>query len=344
LLPSLFLLLIGGALADRVDPSRLLTAIHLLTAAVVMALWVILLGDWLSYPLLLCYAVAIGTLQAFGFPARDSLLSQVVRGSMSRAVAGTTLSQHGPQVVGAFLAGGTSFVGPGPVLAFQALLVSAGVIPLGALPRRPRTGVREPIALAELRAGVVEVARSPVLRPVMILSIATGILYVGPYLVILPLMVRDVYGGGAVEMSILAGMFPLGSAIGGLVIFWRGGIEHSGRALALGQLAASAFIGTITLGLPFAGTVLAVFGWGLSGALFINAGRTLFQSHATEANRARVLSVYTLGVMGGGPIGSLIAGLLATPLGLHGTLALDAAIALTVALTVIATTSLWRLR
>jgi hypothetical protein len=143
-------------------------------------------------------------------------------------------------------------------------------------------------------------------------------------------------------MAILNAMFPLGSVIGGLAIFYRGGLRVSGRALCQGHMTASVCIATLALDLPFAGTVAAVLGWGLSGALFINAGRTLFQSHASEAHRARVLSVYTLGVMGGAPIGSLGAGLIATPLGLHGALALDAALALTIALTVVATTSLWR--
>jgi MFS family permease len=340
-LPSLLFLLVGGATADRFDPTRLIVSIHLLTASTVAALGFALAYGALSFQVLLVYAVSIGTLQAFAFPARDTLLSTVVRGSMSRAVVGTTLAQHGSQVVGSLVSGAASLVGALPILAFQSLLVGLGSIPLARLPRRERTELT-PISLAGLRAGIEEVARSPVLGPVMILAIATGLLFVGPYLVLLPLLVRDVYGGGAAEMAILNAMFPLGSVIGGLAIFYRGGLRVSGRALCQGQMTASVCIATLALDLPFAGTVAAVLGWGLSGALFINAGRTLFQSHASEAHRARVLSVYTLGVMGGAPIGSLGAGLIVTPLGLHGALALDAALALAIALTVVATTSLWR--
>jgi MFS family permease len=340
-LPSLLFLLVGGATADRFDPTRLIVAIHGLTALTVAALGFALAYGALSFPLLLVYAVSIGTLQAFAFPARDTLLSTVVRGSISRAVTGTTLIQHGSQVIGSLVSGTASFFGALPILAFQSGIVALGAIPLARLPRRAPMA-RRPISLAELRAGLVEVAESAVLRPVMILAIATGLLFVGPYLVLLPLLVRDVYGGGAAEMAILNAMFPLGSVIGGLAIFYRGGLRMCGRALCQGQMTASVCIASIALDLPFAGTVTAVLGWGLSGALFINAGRTLFQSHASEAHRARVLSVYTLGVMGGAPIGSVAAGLVATPLGLHGALALDAALAMTVALTVIATTSLWR--
>ncbi len=341
-LPSLLFLLVGGAIADRLDPTRLSIAIHLGTASLVAVLALVVGAGALSYALLLGYGVGVGTLQAFGFPARDTLLSEVVRGSMSRAVTGATLTQHGAQVVGSLVAGAASLVGAGPVLGFQTLLVASGSLAIARLPRVERARNRSRLSLAEIRAGIVEVRRSQVLRPVMILAIATGILFVGPYLVILPLLVRDVYGGGAAEIAILNAMFPLGSVIGGGIILWRGGILRSGRALGLGQITGSVCIAIIAVGLPFAGTVLAVLGWGLSGALFINSGRTLFQTHASQENRARVLSVYTLGVMGGAPLGSLASGLLATPLGLHGTLALDAALAMTISLLVIATTSLWR--
>lgn len=340
-IPSLLFLLVGGAAADRLDPRRVIVAIHLAMGALVAGLALALELALVSYAALLAYAVGVGTLQAFGFPARDTLLSQVVRGTMSRAVVGATLTQHAAQVAGAFAAGTTAWLGPVPVVIGLALLVSAGSLPLRGLPRRERPAHAAPPSLADLRAGIVEVANSPVLRPVLVLAVATGVLYVGPYLVLLPLLVRDVYGGGAAELGTLNAMFPLGSVIGGGLIILRGGLPRTGRALVFGQVFASVCVGSLAMGLPFRGAVVAVLGWGLAGALFINAGRTLFQSHASEAHRARVLSVYTLGVMGGAPVGSLAAGLLATPLGLHGTLALDATLALGIALVVATTTGIW---
>jgi MFS family permease len=345
-LPSLLFLILGGVVADRVDPARMITALHLLGAAVVGALALVLLADALRYGLLLGFAGVVGTLQAFAFPARDTLLSSVVpRDGVSRAVAGATLTQHAAQVSGALLAGLASYVGGIPIVCGLAALVAAGAVPLARLPRRaPRTGARPPITTADLRAGVEEVARSALLRPVFFLSVAVGLLYVGPFFVLIPLMVRDVYGGGAAEIALLNAMFPLGSVLGGLVIVLSGGIERNGRALALGMVCASACLAAIATSLPYTGTALGVLGWGVAGAFFINSGRTLFQGHATEANRARVLSVYTLGVMGAAPIGSFAAGLLGGALGLHATLALDAALALAISLVVVAVTPVWSAR
>lgn len=345
-LPALLFLIVGGAVADRVDPSRLILAIHALSATAVALLGIALVADRLVYGGLLAFAAVLGTLQAFGFPARDTLLSDVVpRATMSRAVAGATLTQHASQVAGALLAGSASFIGGVPVVFGLAGLAALGSVPLSRLPRRPPPSTpRAPLALSDLRAGLVEVARSTLLRPVALLSITVGFLFVGPYFVIVPLMVRDIYGGGAAEIALLNAMFPLGSVVGGLAIFLRGGIDREGRALSCGILLASACIAWMATGLPYSGTALAVFGWGLAGALFINSGRALFQKHASAANRGRVLSVYTLGIMGAAPIGSFSAGLLVAPIGLHGALAAVAALAALVSLVVIATTPIWSAR
>ncbi len=336
-LPSLLFILLGGATADRLEPRRVLAGVHLGAAAGAAVLCAALLSGALSYSLLVIYGFAIGTFQAFGLPARDTQLSHVVTTGMSRAVAGATVTQHAGQIVGAFVAGAAGWAGASPVLGTQMAILAFGAIPALRLPARPpEAGTRAPIVLAEIVAGLREVSGSPILRPVLIVAVSTGLFYVGPFLVIIPVMVRDVYGGGAPELAVITAMFPLGAVLGGLVIVLRGGIARNGRALAVGQLAGASCMTAIAYGLPFAGTVAAVLGWGVSGALFINAGRTLFQERASPRNRARVLSVYTLGVMGGGSVGSLLSGYLATFLGLHGALAFDAAVAIVITLAVIA--------
>lgn len=347
MLPSLFLLLVGGATADRFDPRRVLMLVHVLASASVWMLCALVATHTLTYERLLLYAASIGTLQAFGNPARDTQLSDVVRTEgLSRAVAGMTMSQHMAQMSGAFIGGLASFVGPTPVIAWMAFVLLLGCFFVSKLPGRAHDPAvpREPIRLSEIRAGVMEVFTSPVLRPVFLLSMSTGICFIGPFLVIIPLIVRDVYGGGAGEMGVLSAMFPLGAVLGGAVIVWRGGIRRNGRALTIGQIVGAGSIGMIGLGLPFEGSIAGVLTWGISGSVFINTGRTIFQQNASEKNRARVLSVYTLALMGASPFGSLLSGALAEPLGLHGTLLLSAAAAFVTAVTLALTTRLWELR
>lgn len=347
MMPSLFLLLVGGATADRFDPRRVLFTVHVLASTSVWILYALVATRSLTYEALLAYAASIGTLQAFGNPARDTQLSNVVSSMpLGRAVAGMTMTQHMSQMTGAFVAGLASFFGPAPVIAWMGTVLLAGCFFSARLPTRSQDPalVREPMRANEVRAGIAEVLSSPVLRPVFFVSVSTGICFIGPFLVIVPLIVRDVYGGGAGEMGVLSAMFPLGAVLGGAIIVWRGGIQRNGRALVIGQIVGAASIGMIGLGLPFEGSMAGVLSWGISGALFINTGRTIFQQNASERNRARVLSVYALALMGGSPFGSLLSGGLADPLGLHGTLLLSAASAFVVVIILALTTRLWELR
>lgn len=345
MLPSLFLLLVGGATADRFDPRRVLMGVHVLTASVVSMLCTLVVAGYVSFEWILAYALAIGTLQAFGMPARDTQLSNVVASEgMSRAVAGLTMAQHTSQMIGAFVGGLASFAGAGPILALEALFLLTGTLFVARLPARERDPdhVRKPLRWQELRAGIAEVLQSSSLRPVFLLAVSTGTFFIGPFLVILPLIVRDVFGGSAGEMGILTAMFPLGAVLGGGVIVSRGGIQRNGRALVIGQVLGASSLAAIGTGLPFSGTVAAVLVWGISGALFINTGRTIFQQSASEQNRARVLSVYTLGLMGASPFGSLLSGALADTLGLHGTFLASAGGSLAVTAIIAGTTRVWR--
>jgi predicted MFS family arabinose efflux permease len=66
---------------------------------------------------------------------------------------------------------------------------------------------------------------------------------------------------------------------------------------------------------PFPLLLAAGLAWGLCVALFQSIGRAILQEGAPEAQRARVLAVYSLAVMGAGVVGSPLAGWLAGQVG-----------------------------
>jgi MFS family permease len=54
----------------------------------------------------------------------------------------------------------------------------------------------------------------------------------------------------------------------------------------------------VGLGVPFPLLLTTVILWGSGAAVFMNAGRGLFQERAPPTHRGRVLAAYTLGFMG----------------------------------------------
>ncbi|MGH2898677.1 MAG: MFS transporter, partial [Solirubrobacteraceae bacterium] len=299
-LPGFGLILVGGAVADRVDKRALLIALYALGSGLAVALALGVEAGWLSLGLVVAYVLSLGTVSAFVMPSRDALLSDVGGGNLMRAVTMLTMTQWGMQALGSAIGIVGGRVGMLPLIGLQAAVLLAGVPALRQLPRPAPAleGTRRALRLGELADGVREVVRSPVLGPVALLSMALGTLFIGPFQVVFPLLVRDYYKGGPAEIAMLYTAFPIGTISGSGLILLRGGIRRKGAAQLFALGGGALCIGAIGLGLPFWGALLAVTLFGFGGAFFVNAGRTLFQEHATSASRGRVLSVYALTIMG----------------------------------------------
>jgi MFS family permease len=313
MLPSVALLLLGGAVADRYDRRSLLIGLHLIAAVLSASLVVLVVSETLSLPLLLVYALGMGSVQAFVMPARDAMLSEVAGPNLLRAIGGLTLTQWGTQALGALLAGSARWIGTAPALSLQVILLLSGVPVLSKLPAAAplAANTRKQLHLSEVIAGAREVMRSPVLPPVFLLVTAVGALFIGPFMVVFPMLVRDYYGGDVGQLALLNMAFPLGTIFGSLLVLWRGRIQRKGRIQLISLTTGAGCLGVISLGLPLWGTLTAICGWGIGAAIFTTAGRTMFQEHAPPSHRARVLSVYTFGFMGAaGLVGAPLSGIL----------------------------------
>ena len=311
MLPGLLLLLPGGVLADRVDPRRLLRALHIFCALPVAALALGLHRGWLTLPVLIAYGLCLGSIQAFVMPARDAILSRVAGDDMMRAVAGVTICQFGGQALGNLLAGSAERLGALTVLGAQAAVVlfgalgvkrapaQASAVATAASPSSPSVSPSPPLAspssasapsppspspsaLADIAEGLATVARTRNLRiPVGLVS-AVGVLFIGPFLVTFPILIADYYGGGPARMAMMMMTFPLGTIAGSFAIRARGGIRRKGLG--------------IVLALTSGACVLLLLSRGLSFPLFLNRRRRVGfvrlglhqrQPHADARSRAR---------------------------------------------------------
>jgi MFS family permease len=308
MLPSLALLLLGGATADRHDPRRLLILLHALAALPPTLLAAAVATGRLSLGGLLLFALCMGTLTAFTLPARDALLSRVAGRDMLRAVTGMTATQFGAQALGALAAGAARWVGGAPMLLAQGLVLTVGSL---AAARVPRAAARGPLpprpGLHGLTLGLRAVVRDPGLRGLTLCLMGVGLFFIGPFLVTFPLLVHGHYAGDVTTLSIVFMLFPVGTITGSLVLRARG-VRRKGRAALLALASGAAALGFMGRGPPLPALFLAIFCWGLAGSVFINCSRTLFQEAAPPALRGRVLSVFQLCFVGAAPVGSLSAG------------------------------------
>lgn len=315
--PAVVFLLVGGALADRLDRRHMLIVLSLAAATLSAGLLLCFACGRLSLGVVLAYAIAMGTVQAFVIPARDALLSEVAGRNLGRAVALSMMAQWGMQTVGALAGASARFTGITAALALHAILLLLGVWPLrrlppaGARPEHAREG-----HLREIASGIREVLGSPALLTPFLLVTVVGVLFIGPFSVVFPVLIRNVYAGGVGELGLLNAAFSTGTIAGSLAVLGRHGIRRRGRAQLAALAAGSLCLGVVGIGAGYPATVAAVLLWGGSAAVFINAGRGLFQEKAPPSHRGRVLAVYTLGFMGSsGVIGAPLFGALVDRIG-----------------------------
>ncbi|MCH7706850.1 MAG: MFS transporter [Myxococcales bacterium] len=313
--PILILLLLGGLIADRVDRRRLIIGLYLTAAVLTATLGFIVYVEALDLWILALYVIAMGSVTAFLQPARDALLSDVVDGDMTRPATTLTMTQFGAQGLGALAAGSAKLLGISTVLGIQAALLLLGLLACWRLPSRKPSASQIGLSFSDAFAGVGEVFRSSTMRSTTLLMVGIGLFFSGAFFVALPLLVYEHHQGDVSALSLVMGVLQAGTVLGAAGLLTLRRIPRRGLALACSLAGASLPIFALSFGLPYLGTLAAVFVWGIFVAGFHSMGRAIIQEAAPEEHRARVLAVYALSMQGAAVIGAPMVGLLAGMLG-----------------------------
>ncbi len=314
--PIMALLLLGGTVADRTNRRPLLIRLQLVAAALGLGLAFAVSHELLVLPLLVVYALVMGSVTAFVMPTRDAMLNDVSSGNLMRGATLLTLAQFSAQALGTFTAGSASFLGVGTTLCLQASLMAAAGVPARFLPASGATrGAR--IGLSELASGVREVAGNPILRSTIVMMTGVGLFLSGAYFVVMPIVVRDLYHGNVADLSLFMTMLQSGSMLGAIGLLALGNIPRRGALLAVSMFASTLPLFVLGSGVSFHAALAVGFFWGLCVAAFSSLGRAIFQEAAPPEQRARVLSVFTLSTMGAGVLGQPVSGFVAGAVGPH---------------------------
>ena len=318
-LPMLFLVLFGGWLGDRVDQRRLSVILASMLAVPPLIVAVFFYMDIVTYELLLCWVVLAGCLGAFAQPARDAMLNRVAGENVQGVVTLVIGVQFGIQILGFAIGSGADVMGPIGVLCFMSFFMMCSAVTTHPLPAMPveSSDTAHESPLENIKAGLLVAWQSEKIRPAIILIFGVGLFFASSYMVILPLMVRDIFDGGASGIAMAYASNMLGTCTIIFFVMRRGGIARPGRALILGGGLSSLVLSC----LYFEFSELAFYGviyvWGMCGGISMTLSRAIVQEASPPTHRARILSVFMLGMMGGMPIGSAIIGVLVEYMGIR---------------------------
>ncbi len=239
------------------------------------------------------------------------------------AIALNSMMFNGSRIVGPAIAGLlVAAIGEGWcffVNGLSFLAVLGGLLAMRLEPRSP-THLSGHSTLGHMAEGFRFVATTAPIRALLLLL---GLISLAgmPYAVLMPIIVDRVLHGGPMGMGMLMGASGIGALLGAATLASREGVKGLGRWTAVGAsgfgLSLIAFSTLRSFGLS---TVL-IFPAGYFLMVQMAASNTLIQTMVPDRLRGRVMAVYSMMIMGMAPLGSLLAGVLATKIGAPGTIA-----------------------
>jgi len=309
-IPRALLMLMGGAVSDRMSARKIMIATAMArticVTVIAVLVWLRVLRTWELYAL----AVAFGVADAFAVPAQTAYMPSLLK--REQLVAARSVSQSTAQM--------TTIVGPVPAgfmiktlgvaWAFFADAISFLFI-IGALwklPDPPKSQTARKAMLHSIVEGIAYVGKDVPLRSLMLLVTILNFCIAGPVSIGLAYLSKTRFGSPA-EYGIAISAVAAGSLLGALLAgVWK--IRQRGMMILLVSLALGVCLGSIgLLGKVWSiASVLLIMG-AAAGMVNIHIGAWIMQRIDVTV-RGRVASVLMLASFGITPISLAVAGFL----------------------------------
>jgi len=307
-IPTLFLGVWGGVIADRFDKRRVLICTQIAMAAVAALLAVLDISGvvelWMIYVIVFVFGLAL----AVDNPTRQSFVPEMVTApELPNAIGLSSAIFQSARIVGPAI-GGVLIVAVGTGACFALNAVSFAFIVAALMRMRPSELHRDapvPRHRGQIRDGLHYVWRTPELRSTLLLTLIVGTFAINTP-VVLPLLAKITFGGNAAVYSWMTVAMGTGALIGALFVATRAqarGNQLFLTGLGFGVALCAASLAP-TLGM-FIGLLVLV---GIGQMSFLTTCNSLIQLTSDPAMRGRVMSVYMITLLGSTPIGGPIVG------------------------------------
>jgi MFS family permease len=328
-IPVFVLAPLGGVIADRLDRRKVLVAAQSAMMVLALALAALTLSGVVRVWQIFTLAALLGVANAFDIPARQSFVVQMVgREDLPNAIALNSSMVNGARLVGPAVAGlVVAAVGEGWCFLINGLSY-AGVISALLLMRIP-SGRDLTRATVSAWDSVVEgFSFSWQTRPVRALLLLLGLVSLMgmPYSVLMPIFADRVLRGGPYAYGLLMSSAGLGALAGSGLLTVRRDLRGLGRWIAISASGFGASLIAFSLSRSLWLSAVLLVPAGCFMMLEMAASNTLIQAMVPDRLRGRVMAVYSMMFMGMAPLGALMAGSLAEPIGAPATVALGGAV------------------
>ncbi len=307
-LPTLLLAPLGGMLADRFDKRRLIVITQTLAGSLAMTLGVVTLTGVVELWMVYALAAGFGAVTALDNPSRQTFVMEMVGpDDVSNAVTLNSVVVNAARVIGPAVGGiiiatfgvGECFVVNGfsyvAVVAAMFLIRSDQLHPSSRSPRAPR----------QLRDGFRYAWADPTLRTTLVMLVLIGT-FTFEFSTTLPLLAEFTFAAGPTGLAIMTSLMGIGAVLGGLVVASIGPPTPvrlvsvaAAFGVAVGLVAVMPSVGLVYVMMPLVGSA--------SVATIAMSNATL-QLNSDSRFRGRVMSLFSMALIGSTPIGGPLVG------------------------------------
>ena len=307
---------VGGLIGDRYSRQKIVIITQTLSMLQAFALAALTLSGLVQVWHVVALAFALGTINAFDMPARQALIVQLAsKEDLLNAISLNSATFNAARIVGPALAGLlVAALGEGICFLFNGASFLAVIAALLAMRLTYQPQPLADSSWAHLLEGFRYAWRHLRVRSILMVLSATTIAGM-PAVVLMPFFAEDIFHRGSQGLGFLMGAMGIGAVIGTLVLARRIQISGLQKLIGFSALSAGAAFVLFSASRWFYVSLAIMPAIGFSVMRQNAAANTSIQMLIPDEYRGRIMSLYTMTVVGLGPFGSLAAGAVAHAVG-----------------------------
>ena len=317
-IPAFLLSPVAGVLTDRWSRYRVLLFTQIVSLVQAAVLAGLCLTGVIQIWHIVVLSIILGCINAFDIPSRHSFVIDMVekKEDLGNAIALNSLMFNGARLIGPSIAG-IMLASTSEGICFLLNAISYIFVIISLLMMRlhlKETQRKDERILNELGEGLrYAFGFAPIKHLLILLSISS--LMGMSYTVLMPVFAKEILHGGSNTYGFLMGAAGFGALLGALFLASRESVLKLGRIVPASAILFGVGLIVLSFSSIFPLSLVLMIFIGLGMMMQTAASNTIIQTITDDDKRGRVMSFYTMAIMGTAPFGSLMAGGLAKVIG-----------------------------
>jgi len=317
-IPTFLLAPLAGVVTDKFSRYRVLLITQVISLLQALILALLSLAGVIQIWHIVVLSIALGCVNAFDVPSRQSFVVEMVekKEHLGNAIALNSMMFNGARLIGPSIAGLIlATAGEGICFLINAVSYIFVVVSLLSMKIQKKKIIRKSgNVLNDMKEGFrYTFGFAPIKHLLILLGVVS--LMGSSYQVLMPVFAKEILHGNSSTFGFLMGAAGVGALAGAIFLASRETLIKLGRIIPAASAMFGAGLVVLSFTKYFSVSLLLMIIIGLGLMLQTASSNTILQTITDDDKRGRVMSFYTIAIMGTAPFGSLLAGSLAKVIG-----------------------------